>query len=220
MRQPRSIPTRTEALLHTIIMLAFLHIIISSMSHSEPCSCTSTSVQQMNLSAQGNFVMFTIPVHAKILTNFIFMHIIDPLFIIEPATGDIPIRRRRQLTQPQVAGLRWAIFSPPKPFHENPDQIKALTSWLGLRVRPKIFLIESDDVDFNHPEIARVRNELLVQTVKCKSNADGLLLVSLHRQVVRHMHTDITYYMNSKILFLRKHRRQLTWMWLSSSIQI
>jgi len=43
--------------------------------------------------------------------------------------------------------LRWAIFTPPKPFSKAPHQLVALRSWLSLRVPPQVFLVEAADLD-------------------------------------------------------------------------
>ncbi len=70
--------------------------------------------------------------------------------------------------------LKWAIFTPPKPFAKAPHQMVALRSWLNLRVPPQVFFIEADDLD--PVELAAIREEYGVHSLPCATNAEGFLL--------------------------------------------
>lgn len=71
--------------------------------------------------------------------------------------------------------LRWAIFTPPKPFSKAPHQLAALRSWLDLRVPPQVFLVEAADLD--PEELERLQEEYGVKTVACQTNSEGMLRV-------------------------------------------
>ncbi len=71
--------------------------------------------------------------------------------------------------------LRWAIFTPPKPFSKAPHQLVALRSWLSLRVPPQVFLVEAADLD--PLELRQLEAEFGVKTVACQTNSDGMLRV-------------------------------------------
>ena len=71
--------------------------------------------------------------------------------------------------------LRWAIFTPPKPFSKNPHQLAALRSWQSLRVPPQVFLVAAADLD--REELRRLEEEMGVKTVECQTNSEGMLRV-------------------------------------------
>jgi len=71
--------------------------------------------------------------------------------------------------------LRWAIFTPPKPFSKAPHQLAALRSWLNLRVPPQVFLVEAADLE--REELRRLEEEYGVRTVACQTNSEGMLRV-------------------------------------------
>jgi hypothetical protein len=79
-------------------------------------------------------------------------------------------------TEKAQGDFRWALFTPPKSYESNPNQIKALESWLHLRIPPQIFVFQAGDLHMNELEMLAQRYG--VTSIKCKSNAAGLLLVS------------------------------------------
>ena len=92
-----------------------------------------------------------------------------------------PEGRQRELEMESVpAPLTWAIFTPPKPFGPNPHQYAALRSWLNLRIKPRVYMVEASDLDPD--ELGRIESDFGVSTVSCRTNTAGLLLVSFRAE--------------------------------------
>lgn len=95
--------------------------------------------------------------------------------------------------------LKWAIFTPPKPFSKAPHQLVALRSWLDLRIPPKVFLVEADDLDPG--ELAEIRAEYNVESFPGATNAKGFLLQNaLFERASKEQDLDVVVVINSDII--------------------